>query len=180
MPRIDVRPLSADNWQDFARLFSARGGPHYCWCTLYRFRDAQRMSSGKKQASMKRLVSDETPVGVLAHAGDEPVGWCSIAPRESYVKLARSRTMPRVTDPETVTWTVLCFFVARPYRRQGVTKALLRGAVAYARAERAAVIEAYPFDTAGISATHRGHSSLFEAAGFRRDGKRWALLLARP
>ncbi|WP_219974698.1 hypothetical protein, partial [Rubrobacter xylanophilus] len=36
-------------------------------------------------------------------------------------------------------------------------------------------IEAYPFDTAGLSSTHRGHSSLFKKAGFRQDGKRWFL-----
>ncbi len=174
MPRFDVRPVTAGNWPDFERLFSARGGPHYCWCTPYRFRDVQGLSSGQKQLRMKRLVAGNTPIGVLAYDGDDPVGWCSIAPRQTYVKLERSRTMPRVTDRETATWIVLCFFVARPYRQQGVAKALLRGAIAYARASHVAVIEAYPWDTAGISATHRGHSSLFEAARFRQDGKRWA------
>jgi GNAT superfamily N-acetyltransferase len=177
--RYEVRPVTSENWQDFERLFEARGGPHYCFCTPYRFRDAHEMSDIQKKTGMRRLVTDGTPIGVLAYEGEEPVGWCSIAPRETYVKLARSRTMPRVTPSETSTWTVLCFFVPRTHRGRGLTRALLRGAIAYARERGATVIEGYPFDTAGISSTHRGHSSIFKAARFGRQGSRWALVLRR-
>ncbi|HET7545088.1 MAG TPA: GNAT family N-acetyltransferase [Polyangiaceae bacterium] len=130
---------------------------------------------------MRALVEAGTPVGVLAYQGDAPIGWCSVAPRETYVKLARSRTMPRVTPPETPTWVVLCFFVVREHRGKGVGRALLEGAIGYARSQGAKVIEGYPFDTAGISATHHGHSSVFEAIRFRRDARdrRWSLKLAR-
>jgi hypothetical protein len=83
--------------------------------------------------------------------------------------------MPRVTDEATPTWVVLCFFVVRPARGGGVVRALLRGAVKAARAAGAEVIEGYPHDTAGISSTHRGHSSAFAAVGFVQDGARWVL-----
>lgn len=122
---------------------------------------------------MEALVDDRTPIGVLAYDGEEPVGWCSVAPRETYVRLARSRTMPRVTLPAISTWTVLCFFVPRPHRGRGVTNALLEGAVTYATEHGAEIVEGYPFDTAGISSTHRGHSRVFRAAGFEQEGKRW-------
>jgi hypothetical protein len=36
---------------------------------------------------MRQLVESGTPNGVLAYHGDDPVGWCSIAPRETCVKL---------------------------------------------------------------------------------------------
>jgi GNAT superfamily N-acetyltransferase len=176
-PRTVVRPVSGATWKDFQRLFESRGSPHYCWCTPYRFADAHLMQRTQKRAAMRQLVSDRTPIGVIAYRGREPVGWCSVAPRESYVKLRRSRTMPRVTDAETSTWTVLCFFVSRAARGAGVSRALLDGAVAYARAKGAEFIEGYPHDTAGISSTHRGHSSLFQRAGFRREGSRWSLTL---
>ena len=64
-------------------------------------------------------------------------------------------------------------FVPRSHRQQGVTRALLEGAVAYAKKLGARVVEGYPFDTAGITATHRGHSSVFEAVRFRPNGSRW-------
>ena len=139
------------------------------------------MSDAKKRQGMKDLVENATPIGVLAYDGGIPVGWCSIAPRETYVQLERSRTMHRATPPATPTWVVLCFFVTRPYRGRNVTAALLRGAVAYARENGAAIVEGDPFDTAGVSSTHRGHSSAFRAAGFEQDEKRWSLrLLSRP
>jgi GNAT superfamily N-acetyltransferase len=167
--------VTADTWDDFVRLFEARGSPHYCFCTPYRFRDAQDLSKAQKKSRMHALVKGATPVGVLAYQRGEPIGWCSVAPRETYLKLERSKTMPRVTPPDTSTWTILCFFVVRAHRAEGVTRALLEGAVAYARSRGARVVEGYPFDTAGVSSTHRGHSSVFEAGRFRREGKRWAL-----
>jgi GNAT superfamily N-acetyltransferase len=178
---ISVRAVTGEAWNDFARLFEARGSPHYCWCTPYRLRDKHQASAAQKKQCMRKLVQAETPIGVLAYDGDEPVGWCSIAPRETYVKLERSRTMPRKTPPATPTWTLLCFFVARPYRKTGLARALLEGAVDYARAQGATIVEGYPFDTAGISSTHHGHSSLFKAAHFRQDvgDRRWSLALDR-
>jgi GNAT superfamily N-acetyltransferase len=169
--RLRVAPVTPETWADFARLFSARGAPHYCWCTVYRFTDAHVGAHDRRRELMRGLVAGGTPVGVLAYDGDEPVGWCSVAPRESYVKLARSRTMPRVS--EAPTWTVLCFFVPRARRGQGITRALLEGGVRLARAGGAREIEGYPHDTAGISATHRGRSEVFAAAGFQQEGKRW-------
>jgi GNAT superfamily N-acetyltransferase len=170
-----VRPVTSESWEAFERLFEAKGSPHHCWCALYRSRG--RLTSAEKRACTRSLVAARTPIGVLAYAGDEPIGWCSVAPRETYVRLERSRTMPRETPVATTTWTVLCFFVPRRHRKQDVARALLDGAVAYARTRGAEVVEAYPFDTAGISSTHRGHSSLFRAAGFRQEGTRWSLRL---
>lgn len=175
MADFDIRPVAAETWDDFARLFEARGGPHHCWCSIHRFPRVHRMSSAEKRDSMHRLVKGAVPIGVLAYDGEMPVGWCSIAPRETYAKLERSRTMPRVTAAETPTWTVLCFFVPRPHRGRGITHALLRGAISYARSKGAGVLEGYPFDSAGISSTHRGHSSVFQEGGFQRDGRRWFL-----
>lgn len=174
VPVTKVSAVTAESWADFVRLFAARGAPHYCYCTPYRVPGNRHLTSDERRDAMHALVLEGVPVGVLAYDGDEPVGWCSVAPRETYAKLARSRTMPRVTPASTSTWTVLCFFVPRRHRRQGVTRALLEHAVAYARRSGAAVVEGYPFDSAGISSTHRGHSSVFAAAGFARDGRRWS------
>ncbi len=169
-----VRAVTAETWGDYVRLFTSRGAPHYCFCTPYRVAGNADLTPDERRAAMDDLVHAGTPIGVLAYEGDEPVGWCSVAPRESYARLARSRTMPRVTPQGTATWTVLCFFVVRRLRGTGVTRALLDGAVEYARSQGADVVEGYPFDAAGLSSTHRGHSSVFAAAGFAADGRRWS------
>ena len=140
-------------------------------------RNAPQLTGAQKKAIMKSSVESCVPIGVLACKGDEPLGWCSVAPRETYIRLERSRTMPRVTPPATATWTILCFFVARPHRNQHVTQALLAGAVAYARRQGAEVVEGYPFDTSGVSSTHRGHSSMFRSVGFKIECNRWFLRL---
>jgi GNAT superfamily N-acetyltransferase len=172
---IEVRPVTPERWADFAALFEARGSPHYCWCTVYRKESAAAIDNAAKRALMQRLVEQGTPVGVLAYDGGVPVGWCSVAPRETYPRLARSRVMPRVDDRNT--WTVLCFFLRRSHRQRGVTRTLLEGAVRYARDAGAEVVEGYPFDTAGISSRFRGHSSVFQSASFQQDGSRWWLSL---
>src|SRR5262249_30761631 len=133
----------------------------------------------QKKELMRSSVESCVPIGVIACKGDEPVGWCSVAPRETYVRLEKSRTMPRTTAPAVATWTILCFFVPRRYRHQHVAQALLAGAVAYARREGAEVVEGYPSDTSGVSSTHRGHSSIFKSARFTLDGKHWFLHLRR-
>ncbi len=175
MPTITVHPVTPERWPDFQRLFEARGGPHYCWCLVYRDPEHPKISSDERRDKMHDLVKHGTPIGLLAYDGDEPVGWCSVAPRESYQRLGRSRSMPRVEADDVSTWTVLCFFVRRDHRKSGVTKALIEGAVSYAKKAGAQVIEGYPWDTAGISSTHRGHSAIFRDAGFERDGKRWVV-----
>jgi hypothetical protein len=120
---------------------------------------------------MRAAVAAGTPVGVLAYDGDTVVGWCSVAPREAYEGLARSRSMPASgTEP---TWTVLCLFVPRPWRGKGVVAELLAGAVRYAAANGAAVVEGWPHDTAGTSSRHRGRAADFGVAGFQQEGWRW-------
>lgn len=168
---LRVSPVTPRSLPAFAALFSSRGAPHFCWCTVYRAKNSPALSKAARHELMSGLVAQSTPIGVLAYAGKEPVGWCSVAPRETYVKLERSRTMPRVTDAPT--WVVLCFFVLRTSRGRGVSHALLKGAVRYARSKGAKIVEGYPYDTAKISSTHRGHSRLFRAAGFTQDGARW-------
>lgn len=161
------------------RLFEGRGCPKYCWCTPYRFAERlDRADAAARKEAMRQRVAANGPVGILLYDGDEPVGWCSVAPRESYERLDNSTSMPRVDGRKT--WTILCFFVRRDHRGAGATRVLADGAVAYARSKGAEVVEGYPFDTAGVTSTHRGHSTVFAAAGFERDGprsRRWALEL---
>lgn len=111
--------------------------------------------------------------GLLAYAGGEPVGWVAIEPREAYPRLARSRTLAPVDDRRV--WSITCFFVARPARGKGVTRALIDGAVRYARTRGAAVVEAYPVDLGREVAdawVYTGAASTFRELGFREVARR--------
>ncbi|MEY9876997.1 GNAT superfamily N-acetyltransferase [Streptacidiphilus sp. MAP12-33] len=163
-----VRPVVADDAGAQAlERFSADHGT-FRWCSCQRW----RMSSGEFRSSdvagRARALADEVaagaPVGVLAFAGEEPVGWCSIAPRERYRALERSRVLARVDDTDGV-WSLVCFYVPGAWRGRGVTGALLRGALAYARLRGAVAVEAYPAPENG-SYSHMGPRGLFEREGF--------------
>jgi len=82
---------------------------------------------------------------VLAFAGDEPAGWCAVAPREDYPGLGRSRILKAVDD--TPVWSVSCLFVAKEFRNRGVSVALLKAAVGRRRPHLAGL----PLDFLGRS-----------------------------
>jgi GNAT superfamily N-acetyltransferase len=113
------------------------------------------------------VVSGEIP-GLLAYHEEQPVAWCSVAPREAFPVLDRSNVLKRVDDQPV--WSVVCFFVAKNYRRMGLSVELLRGAVEYARSEGARIVEGYPVDpkrgeTADVFA-FTGLPATFLQAGF--------------
>ncbi len=124
--------------------------------------------------SMRRIVESGHAPGILAYAGDEPIGWCSIGPRESFSRLERSRVLAPVD--ERPAWSIVCFFVARPFRRRGVTVELLRAAVEHAKRHGATIVEGYPVAPRGRSLpdafAYTGLPSAFRRAGFREALRR--------
>jgi len=124
-----------------------------------------RSTKEARVAALEGMVRQNIPVGVLAYGDGEPVGWCSIAPRETYGALERYRARPRLDD--RAVWSVVCFFVDRRVRREGVTLGLLVAAVDYARSLGAKVVEGYPVEPGARLYTYMGSPSIFQRAGFR-------------
>ncbi|NLG26451.1 MAG: GNAT family N-acetyltransferase, partial [Chloroflexi bacterium] len=85
-----------------------------------------------------------------------------------------SRVMGRVDD--TPVWSVVCFFVEKRHRKQGVTEFLVRAAIDYARAQGASVLEAYPYDPkadrASAMSAFMGLASTFRRLGFVEVARR--------
>jgi GNAT superfamily N-acetyltransferase len=92
---------------------------------------------------MRRLVEENRKPGVLAYDGSKPVGWASVAPRDSYERVLSSPTLHPRDDGSDV-FSLVCFYIDPTYRGQGVSTALLEGAVNYARKARASALEVYP------------------------------------
>ncbi len=163
---LEYHPVTPERLADL-RMFSERHGKfRYCSCMRWRLSSAEFSHSTKENriATLDSLVEDDTPVGVLAYRDGEPVGWVSIAPRETFTALERYRALARV-DARPV-WSVTCFFVDRHVRRQGVTLGLLTAAVAYARSQGAATIEGYPVEPDARLYTYMGAPATFLQAGF--------------
>ena len=135
----------------------------------YRIWQSIRGAGAKK--CFRELVQKGKAHGILAFAGDEPVGWCSIGPREDFPALQRSKTFKR-EDTHHV-WSVTCFFIHRKWRRRGVSRGLLRKAVEGMRKRSAIVVEAYPVTTTkngrrvNSSTAWTGPLKIFEELGFK-------------
>ena len=102
-----------------------------------------------------------------------PVGWVSLGPRETYARLARSPVMRAVDDRPV--WSIVCFVVPSEYRGQGVARALLQGAIAYAKKCGAALVEAHPVDKptrAKDESMWFGAKSMYDKAGFVEVARR--------
>jgi GNAT superfamily N-acetyltransferase len=168
---IRIEPAAASRWRDLVRLFGARGACGGCWCMWYRLPRAEyeREKGAGNRSALRRLLGTGEPAGVIAYAGDEPIGWCAVAPRSAFTRLERARVL-RPLDDQPV-WSIVCVFVARAHRRRGVSVALLRGAAAYAKSLGARIAEGYPVEprsgTMPAVFAHPGTPSAFLAAGFR-------------
>ncbi|MDD5263572.1 MAG: GNAT family N-acetyltransferase [Candidatus Bipolaricaulis sp.] len=164
-------PLTLARWPEFEALFGPHGAQAGCWCMWWRETAAEftaRKGERNREAFKAIVASGDVP-GLLAYVGDEPVGWCAVAPRERYARLARSRTLKPV-DEQPV-WSITCFFVARRHRRQGITAHLLDAVVAFVRDRGGRIVEAYPIaPTSGeypAAYAYTGLLSTFLAAGFQ-------------
>jgi GNAT superfamily N-acetyltransferase len=133
-----------------------------------------RQRGDANRGALRKIVASRAPTGVLAYAEGQAVGWCAIAPREAYPRLERSRLF-KPLDEEPV-WSVSCFFVARAYRRRGVTVPLLRAAIELAGSRGARIVEGYPVEPRDGSMpapwAWTGIASSFARAGFVEAARR--------
>jgi ribosomal protein S18 acetylase RimI-like enzyme len=129
--------------------------------------------AARYKSQLKALVDSGRSPGLIGYRGKVPVGWVSLAPRQEYAKLASSPVMKPVDDQPV--WSIICFVVPSEFRGQGVAKALLAGAVTYARRQGAQVVEAYPVDKPTRSNDDFmwfGAMSMYQQAGFVEVARR--------
>jgi ribosomal protein S18 acetylase RimI-like enzyme len=179
--KLTVLPLTPERWHDLEALFNARGCSvaRGCWCMAYRHsgspgplpRGTTRAQANR--AELKALVDAGNPPGLIGYRGKLPVGWVSVGPREDYARLERSPVMKPVDDRPV--WSIICFVVPAEHRGQGVARALLQGAIAYAKKRGATLVEAYPVDKptrANDDSMWFGAKSMYDKAGFEEVARR--------
>ena len=143
------------------------------WWRLKRSEFELQKGEGNRRA-MKRVVDSGEIPGILAYAKGQPIAWCSVAPKEAYPTLGRSRTLKRVDDEPV--WSIVCFFVAKPFRGKGITGKLLRAAIDYVQKQGGKIVEGYPVepkkDKIPDVFAYMGLASAFRKAGFVEVARR--------
>jgi GNAT superfamily N-acetyltransferase len=176
---ITTRTLTADDWPIVEQLFGRNGACAGCWCMYWRVprggRTWSERSNATNRSAFQRLVERGAVHGVLAFAGDEPVGWCCLGPRADFPRLETVRALPKEFDAGT--WSVVCFFVRAGWREHGVASAMLERAVRHARAQGARTLEGYPVKSPGkgpipAAFAWTGVGAVFDRQGFERQALR--------
>ena len=168
-----THPVTEDRFEDFADVINPNRRESHCWCLSHRLGAKQiaELGGGSRERAMRTLCASGRPPGVVTYLDGLPVGWCSIGERSSIPRLASSKLIRPVDDVPV--WSIICVVVRGGHRRQGVTAALLEGAVQYAASQGAPAVEAYPVDPDGrmdLTMAFVGTRSMFARAGFEVVG----------
>jgi GNAT superfamily N-acetyltransferase len=103
---------------------------------------SERKDGTNRRAQIKSRVDSGIPIGLTGYMGEQPVAWCSIAPRETYRPLGG----PAADLAKERIWSLACLFIKRDHRGKGLTAQLITAAIALAKAHKATIVEAYPVD----------------------------------
>lgn len=182
---LDVvcRPANEASCDDLQAVFGKRGDAATCQCQRFKLQPGEAFRSFPREERAMRLRQQTdcghpesgTTSGLVAYVDGEPVGWCAVEPRSAYAGLLRVYRVPWDGRDEDKTddsiWAVTCFAIRAGYRRRGVSYALARAAVAFARDRGARSIEGYPMivppgQQVIWGELSVGTRSIFEAAGF--------------
>jgi GNAT superfamily N-acetyltransferase len=177
---LEIHPLDSKRWKDLETLFSGRGGSQVrgCWCMYYRRagradKPAEMTYSEFNKCALKALVDRGVVPGLLGYRDGRPIAWVSLGPREDFGRLENSPIMKAVDDKPV--WSIVCFYTAQEARGEHLAEAMLKGALDYARACGARLVEAYPVDGRGrIADTSMwfGSKAMYDRAGFVEVARR--------
>ncbi len=169
MLKLTFQPVTPKNWRDFEKLFGPNGACAGCWCMFWRQTRSEfdKLKGDSNKRAMKKIVDSGEIPGILAYHNGESVGWCSVAPRERFSALERTRVAKRIDDQPV--WSAPCFFIHKNYRKQGVTVQLLRAAIDFVKKNGGKILEGYPVEPKQemppVFAFY-GTASAFRQAGF--------------
>jgi GNAT superfamily N-acetyltransferase len=179
-PEITVVPANEASWEDLQAIFGTSGDPSRCWCQRFKMSPGESWASVGADELAFRLrrqtdcghPSSATTSGLVAYLGGEPVGWCAVEPRTAYPRLLRNNRVPwegRQEDKsDDSVRAVTCFVTRKGYRRCGISRALARAAIDFARERGARALEGYPMTRKDVllGELHVGTEGTFATAGF--------------
>ena len=173
--RVEVHPLGVerlDDWLDFFDHRAFADFPYWasCYCSEPfgdRIPSAEERPWQDNRAEMVARIERGEVWGVMAYVDEVMAGWCNASPLARYPVYRRGRE-----DDEAV-GAITCFVIAAPYRRHGLARMLLDGAVEQFRRRGMHAVVGYPVTEPGkgpgppgAPSLFHGPLSLYESTGF--------------
>lgn len=136
--------LTPDRFGDLEQVFGERGVARKCFCMHWRRPDGGFPEERDNRDRFADVVDAGPPPGLIGYVEESPIGWVQVGRRDDFPTIRRSHLLKPVDDVDS--WSINCFVVRTGRRRQGIGRGLLEAAIAYAKANGAKVVEAYPVD----------------------------------
>lgn len=169
MDDLEIVPVTPERWDDLVLVMGRCSYARKCWCAYWYLSNADYKAGwgDKNRDTLERLVKDGKQPGLLAYVDGEPAAWVSVAPRENFDRLNRSKNFAALDEKDV--WAVNCFVVAPDFRRQGLMAKLARAAADYAIKQGADGAEGYPLvpgPKTSAGDLYLGTESAFREAGY--------------
>jgi GNAT superfamily N-acetyltransferase len=171
--QIIIRELTPSRLEDYLAFFDQDAfadNPDWapCYCFFYladnREKPWDQRSAAENRTDVSRLIAAGRLHGYLAYLEGKPVGWCHAAPKAAFPGL---RDEGRQEDSPEQLGAIVCFVIAKPYRRLGVARRLLDAACQGFARQGMKVIEAYPrIGVLDDAPNYHGPLQMYLEAGF--------------
>jgi GNAT superfamily N-acetyltransferase len=181
----EVRPLGPDTWASYAEFVEhCDGFPSGCWCMEFHPEGQEKKgdyASANRERKRARVMSGEAHAA-LVFDGGSCVGWCQFGPADELTRIKGRSAYERSRTTALPDWRIACFYVAKRYRREGISHVALEGALRLISEGGGGTVEGYPEPVDAVPAgfLYNGALSTFEQLGFQRDrmiGKhRWVVV----
>jgi ribosomal protein S18 acetylase RimI-like enzyme len=178
--QYEIRALSSETWDAFVDLCNRHSGGGFggCFCTWFHRETHSAPGSSTvpqpadyTQEFKRRLVETGRAHAALVFDGETAVGWAQYGSPDELPGISHRKEVQAAGSPPD--WRITCIFVDRRYRRRGITRTAVDGALELIAAAGGGTVESYPQDTAGkkVSASflYNATRSTFEQAGFTYD-----------
>jgi len=180
MTDFEIRGLSAQTWDAFVALCERHNGGGFggCWCTwFHRATHSAPGSSGRPAEDTREfkrcLVESDRAHAALVFDGETAVGWAQYGSPAELPGIAHRKEV-EAAGSVLPDWRITCVFVDRRYRRRGVARIAVDGALELIAQAGGGTVETYPQDTPGkkVSASflYNATRGVFEQAGFTYIG----------
>lgn len=166
-----IKPLSMDTWDAYEKLIikyhGVWGG---CWCLYFHEKPSDHISSFDGNRLLKKeLVRTHQTHAALAFHNDLCIGWCQYGSPNELTNIYHKKEVESKTQlPD---YRITCIFIDKNYRKQGLSRFVLDGALLHIKQAGGGVVESYPQDTKGkeVSSSFLYNSTrqIFESAGFQ-------------